>query len=240
MFDKEAIKEKQAKYKELKKKYKWFFTLKESKQLSEFNEFSTSQDLQSFTDLKSEMQTINFESLKAEIEQQKKDKATELNTLISRHKELKTEYSNYKKAEDFPEKNELIEITERIKSGEHKKAIKAIKFENLDEYKKLKDYEKLKKSSIIKKHLNIEDDSNISSEIKNKLSSFLELENYINTIDFVELKNNIELSKKEKEEEYNNLLSRLQELKKIKEDVKKGIGFSEKAEIFFCHRRHWL
>lgn len=225
------IKEKQTKYKELKKKYKWFFSLKESKQLSDYKEFSTSHDLQNFIELENKIQTIDFESLKAEIEQQKKDKADELNSIISRHKKLKTEYSNYKKAEDFPEKKELIEITKRIKSGEHKKAIKAIKFENLDEYKKLKDYEKLKKSSIIKKHLNIEDDNNISSEIKNKLSSFLELENYINTIDFVELKNNIELSKKEKEEEYNNLLSRLQELKKIKEDIKKGIGFTEKTDL---------
>ncbi|MCK5170449.1 MAG: family 16 glycosylhydrolase [Bacteroidales bacterium] len=227
----QEIKEKQAKYKELKKKFKWFFALKDSKQLSDFIEFSNSQELQNYIDLEKEITAIDFDALKNEIENQKKEKIEELNSIITRHKELKVQYSKYKKAENFPEKGELDEITLKIKSGELKKAIKDFKLENLDEYKKLKEYESLKKTPLIKKYLNTENKSEISPEIQNKISSFLEIEKYIKSLDFNEIKSTFELQKKEKEEEYSNLLSRLQELKKIKEGIKKGIGFTKNDEI---------
>ncbi|MDA3952688.1 MAG: family 16 glycosylhydrolase [Bacteroidales bacterium] len=230
------IKEKHAKYKELKKKYKWFFTLKESKQLSEFDEFSKSHDLQSFIDLKNEIKTINFESLKADIEKQKKDKASELNSLISRQKELKALSKKVKKGDEFVEKAELDNVINVIKSGEHKKAIKELKAENLDEFKKLKEFEKLKKSSRIKTYFKFKDSEKYKNYVQldgsEEIESYASIENEVNSSEF---KSHIEEVKNLKfvnTEEF----KKLQDYKSLKKssEIKQYFKFnaSEKLKIF--------
>lgn len=232
----QEIKEKQIKYKELKKKYKWLFSLKESKQLTEFNEFSTSQDLKKFIELENEIQTINFDSLKAEIEQQKKNKTDELNSIISRHKELKVLSKSVKKGEDFAEKAEFDELTNVIKSGEHKNAIKELKAENLDEFKKLKEFEKLKKSSKIKNYFKFKDSDKYNNFIQlnnsEEIESYLRFENEINSSEFKSHIEEIKNLKFENTEEH----KKQQDYKTLKKstEIKQYFKFkdSEKLKIY--------
>lgn len=241
----QAIKDKQSKYKELKKKFKWFFALKESKQLSDFIEFSSSQELQNFFELEKEIETINFDALKSDIEQQKRDKIADLNTIISRHKELKTLSKKVKKGEDFTEEEELIELTNVIKSGNHKKAIKELKVENLDEFKKQKEFQKLKKSSKIKNYFKFKNSDKYKNYLQldgsEEIGIFLELEKEINSSEFKshidEVKNlkfeNTEEFKKQKEYKSLKKSAEIKQYFKFKDSEKLAIytGLNESQEI---------
>ncbi len=232
----QAIKEKQAKYKGLKKKYKWFFALKESKQLSDFNEFSSSQELQNFFELEKEIETINFDALKADIEQQKRDKIADLNTVISRHKELKTLSKKVKKGEDFTEEEKLIELTNVIKSGNHKKAIRGLKVENLDEFKKQKEFQKLKKSSKIKNYFKFKNSDKYKNYLQldgsEEIGTFLELEKEVSSPEFKSHIDEVKNLKFENTEEF----KKQKEYKSLKKsaEIKQYFKFkdSEKLAIY--------
>ena len=78
----------------------------------------------------------------------------------------------------------IVKLTNIIKSGDHKKAIKELKVESLDEFKKLKEFESLKKSSKIKNYFKFKNSDKYKNYLQldgsEEIESFVELENKVN------------------------------------------------------------
>ncbi|MBI9053013.1 MAG: family 16 glycosylhydrolase [Bacteroidales bacterium] len=230
------IKDKQLRYKELKKKFKGYFALKVSKQLADCNNLDGSKELNDFQSLKEYIEPINFDVLKTDIENKKKEKQEELNTIISRFKDLKRTKKSLKKAEEFPENDEFEELQRKIHSKEYQKAIKEIKVENLDEYQKLKEYQKLEQSSKIKNHFKFKNSEKYKKYLQldgsEEIESYIELEKEVNSPEF---KSHIEEVKKLKFAETDEF-KKQQEYKALKKssEIKQYYKFhkSEKLTIY--------
>lgn len=230
------IKNKQDTYKDLNKKYKWFFVFKKSKQLEEFNRFVGSSELESFLELEKLVKSTDFEALKRDIENQKKEKQNELANIKSRYNELKASSKKVKKDEVFENKDEMDSLEATIKSNEIINIIKNLKVENLEEYKKLKEYQKLSKTPSVKNYLKVNNSENYKKFIEldnsNEINDYLELEKEIQSAEF---KNSILETKNlkfENTEEYKNF----QQYKSLKKsaEIKQYYKFksSEKLVIF--------
>lgn len=230
------IKEKQANYKNLKSKYKWFFALKDSKQLADFNNFKDSKELEDFESRKEYIDSVNFDELKVDLENKKKEKQDELNQITSRFNELKGIKKSVKKGEEFEEKDEFDNLQRTINSKEHQKAIKELKLENLDEFKKLKAFQKLEKSSQIKNYFKFKESEKYKNFLElegtEEIDSYLELEKEVNSTEFKSLIAEVKNIKFENTEEYKKQQA-YKSLKKSSE-IKQYFKFkdSEKLAIY--------
>ncbi len=232
----QGIKDKQAKYKELKKKYKVFFTLKNSKQLADFNNFNGSKELDDYNELKTYIESLNFDALKIEIENQKKAKQNEFSVYISRLNELKQIKKSVKKGEEFAENEEFENIKNIISSKEHKKALLKLKIENLDEHKKLKEFQKLEKSSVFKNYFKFGDSDKYKNYLQlngsEEIEVYIELEKGVNSSEFKTHIDEVKNLKFENTEEF----KKLQEYKSLKKsaEIKQYFKFkdSEKLKIY--------
>lgn len=230
------IKKKQANYKNLKNKYKWFFALKESKQLADFNNFATSKELDDFHTQKDYIESVNFDALKADIENQKKEKQNELAQITTRFNELKALKKLVKKGEEFVENDEFNDLQKTIQSKELLNAIKGLKLENLEEFKKLKGFQKLEKSSQIKNYFKFKESEKYKNFLEldgaEEIDSFLELEKEINSAEFKALIEEVKKIKFENTEEF----KKHQEYKSLKKsaEIKQYFKFkdSEKLTIY--------
>jgi beta-glucanase (GH16 family) len=204
------IKEKLANYKSLKKKFKWFFTLKESKQLADFIAFKDSKVLEDFLKLKEYIESINFDSLDKkenaeEFSKLKEFKSQEKSSKIKNYFKFKDseKYANYLNLDGSEEIDNFIELEQEVNSNEfknHIQEVKNIKFENTEEYKKQKEYKVLKNSADIKQYYKFKDSEKLKiyNELNNsqEIADFEELERYINSDEFKEEKKYLQIKDK--------------------------------------------
>lgn len=234
------IKDKQANYKQLKNNYKWFFALKKSKQLADFNRFNTSRELVDFQSQKEYLDSINFDSLKADIENQKKEKQHEFNQVISRLNELKGLKKSIKKGEKFAEKDEFENLQKNIQSKKYQNEIKGLKIENLDEYKKLKEFEKLEKSSKIKNYFKFKESEKYKNFLNldgtEEIESFIELEKEVNSAAFKTQIEDLKKIKFENTAEY----QKQKEYKTLKKsaEIKQYFKFKDSEKLAIYNSLH--
>ncbi len=227
------IKDKQASYKELKKKYKWFFALKDSKQLADFNNFYGSKELEDYLELEKYIESLNFDSLKADIENQKREKQQEYNKTVTKFNQLKGIKKSVKKGEEFTDEKEYIELQKIIQSKEHKNAIKELKIENLDEHRKLKEFQKLEKSPDFKNYFKFKNSDKFKKynklEDSQEIDSYLELEKEVNSSEFKSHIEEVKNLKFENTEEF----KKLQEYKSLKKsvEIKQFFKFKESEKL---------
>ncbi|HAN19829.1 MAG: hypothetical protein A2X13_12670 [Bacteroidetes bacterium GWC2_33_15] len=227
------IKNKQNGYKELNKKFKWFFTFKNSKQLADYNTFISSKEYDAFLDLENLVKSTDFDALKRDIENQKKQKLDEFNSIKSRYNELKALSKKVKKGEEFDLNDEFKELEQVIKSNEHVQAIKNLKIENLDEYKKQKEYQKQLKTQAIKNYNKIKDSENLKKfgelDGSKEIEEYLELEKEIQSNEFKTSIQEAKNLKFENTEEY----KKFQEFKSLKKssDIKQYYKFQESEKL---------
>jgi len=206
------------KFKQLRKKYQWFFDFKNSEDLAFYNQFKESEKLQHYNNLKEEIKNTDFGRLKKEYKQKKKEqpesldykespeykKYEELQSLkndqelkrfwkIERSKVLK----KYQQLKDSPEIKDFEELSDYVTSDEFKQIpyeLEKMKFENTQEYKEHQEYQQLKKSDDIKKVLAFEKSPKFKLYNETKDSDILK--------EYFDLKDYIESDEFKKEKEY--------------------------------------
>ncbi|MCK5028466.1 MAG: glycoside hydrolase family 16 protein [Bacteroidales bacterium] len=198
----QVIKDKQAKYKELKKKYKGYFTLKGSNQLSDFENFNGSKELEEYNELKGYVESVNFNSID---KKENPEEFAKLNQFKSLSKSSKVKnyfkfkdsekYKNYTQLDGSEEIESYLSLEKESNSEEFKNhvlEVKNMKFENTEEYKKLQEYKSLKKSAEIKQYFKFKDSEKLKifTELNEsqEIADYEELEVYINSNDFAEEK----------------------------------------------------
>lgn len=171
------IKDKQTKYKNLKKQYKWFFKLKGSSKLEnpkfqetdlykKYTEFDGSDDLKTFQELEQEVNSNEFKNYIQEVKNIKFQNTEEFKKqqeykALKKSAEIKQYYKfrDSEKLKIYNELNESQEIADYkeleayINSEEFKEEKKYLltkdKFKLSDEFKQAEEYKELKKSEKI-------------------------------------------------------------------------------------------
>ncbi|MEA3316570.1 MAG: family 16 glycosylhydrolase [Bacteroidota bacterium] len=223
-------------YKKLKKQFAWFFKLKESKEFDEFRSFEQSESLKIFIELENYINALDLSKLKEDVKSKKQEKIAELHNLRLKLKDLQKQAKKVSKDEEFSQENEILELQDILKSGNWKKEIHEIKFENTNEYKKIEEFKKVKKSIEIKRYNKFLNSSKYKEYIKledsKEINDFIELDTYINSQEFIERMQAVKDIIFEKTEEY----QQFNEYKTIKKsaELKQYLKFlnSNKYKIY--------
>jgi len=196
------IKEKQAKHKELKAKYKWFFALKDSKQLSGAKAFAESKELEDYKLLEQYIKGLNVSAINKKENPEEFQQLTNFKKL-SKSSKIKSyfkfiESDKYKKFIELDGSEEIeafVELDKEVNSAEFKAYIdevKNIKFEKTEEFKKLQEYKNLKKSTDIKQYYKFRDSEKLKiyTELfeSQEIADYEALQEYINSNEFKEEK----------------------------------------------------
>lgn len=184
----QEIKDKVAQYKTLKKKYKWFFKLKDSKALADFKALDGSPELEQFYSLKQEVEN-NPEDKEILIQFKSVSKSSRIKKYIKFKDSDK--YIKYLEFEDSDAINDFLTLENEVNSSEFKKQtedVKDLTFKNTEEYKKLQEYKQLKKSPEIKQYYKFKNSEKfaIYSELEGsqEIANFEDLERYIQSDEF--------------------------------------------------------
>lgn len=200
----QAIKHTQAQYKELKNKYKPFFKIKKSKQLTDFLSFDNSKELEGYIHLKNEVESIDFNSIEKKENPEEFEKLNQYKKLTKSGKvksyfkfKESDKYKNFVELDGSEEIEAFLELEKQIESPEFKtqlEEVKNLKFENTEEYKKQQEYKVLKKSPEIKKFYKFKDSE--------KLAIYTELNDSQNIVEFEELESHINSDEFKEEKKY--------------------------------------
>jgi hypothetical protein len=159
---------------------------------------------------------------------------------------LRSDYAEYKKFEVSEELKHFLELEKEVNSPEFQQKVKQIKLQNFkqtEEFKKELELKTLRKSTTIKTYFKKKDtEEGAALADSADVKTFLELENYVNSDKFLEVKKYMSLSSKEKYElseesklqkEYSDLIKseKIQWYKKILK--KYPFGWVEKWELSF-------
>ncbi|MFO7828413.1 MAG: family 16 glycosylhydrolase [Bacteroidales bacterium] len=194
----QAIKDKINRYKTLKKKYNWFFKLKDSNQLAQFKSFDGSKEHNDFIELKNYVESLDLNSLNKKENPEEFAKSSEYKKLaksgkIKKYFKFKAsdKYKNYLELDGSNEIEEFLELQKEVNSPEfksHIEEVKNLKFENTEEYKKFQEYKRLKKSPEIKQFYKFKDSDKLATykelESSQEIADFEDLERYIQSDEF--------------------------------------------------------
>ncbi|MEA2106450.1 MAG: glycoside hydrolase family 16 protein [Bacteroidota bacterium] len=184
----QEIKDKQSNYKTLKKKYRWFFKLKDSKTLADFKQLDGSPELEEYFSLKQDVDNHPDDKEKIKL-----FKSKSKSSHIKKYLKFKAsnQYKEYLELQGSDEINDFIALEKEVNSAEFKKHIEEVKnlvYKNTEEYKNYLKYKKLQKSPEIKQYYKFKDSDKfaIYTELdgSEEIAHFEDLERYIQSDEF--------------------------------------------------------
>lgn len=143
----EELKKKQIRYKELKRKYRWFEKIKKTKDFIDFLHFKDTDAFRYFEALDTEVRNYSLQEIKRKLKTEQKKCKAEKKSLQNRYKVLsRMSRKAASKQVPFDHQTELERLKETLSKGTLEQKIKDAELDNSVEYNKLREHKKLLKN----------------------------------------------------------------------------------------------